>query len=59
MTKTGMIIGTVGYLAPEQVLAGNADVRSDVYAAGIMLFELITGHLPTRATRRSPSPTST
>ncbi|WP_021597174.1 Stk1 family PASTA domain-containing Ser/Thr kinase [Actinomadura welshii] len=46
MTKTGMIIGTVGYLAPEQVLAGNADVRSDVYAAGIMLFELITGHLP-------------
>ncbi|WP_433468487.1 Stk1 family PASTA domain-containing Ser/Thr kinase [Spirillospora sp. CA-128828] len=46
MTKTGMIIGTVGYLAPEQVLSGNADVRADVYAAGIMLFELITGHLP-------------
>jgi serine/threonine-protein kinase len=46
MTKTGMIIGTVGYLAPEQVLAGNADVRSDVYAAGTMLFELITGRLP-------------
>ncbi|WP_433231377.1 Stk1 family PASTA domain-containing Ser/Thr kinase [Actinomadura formosensis] len=48
MTKTGMIIGTVGYLAPEQVLSGNADVRSDVYAAGIMLFELLTGHLPHR-----------
>ncbi|MEU8796633.1 Stk1 family PASTA domain-containing Ser/Thr kinase [Spirillospora sp. NPDC048819] len=48
MTKTGMIIGTVGYLAPEQVLAGNADVRSDVYAAGVMLFELVTGHLPHR-----------
>ncbi|MGP4025235.1 Stk1 family PASTA domain-containing Ser/Thr kinase [Actinomadura sp. 3N407] len=48
MTKTGMIIGTVGYLAPEQVLAGSADVRSDVYAAGVMLFELITGHLPHR-----------
>ncbi|MFG2086245.1 MULTISPECIES: Stk1 family PASTA domain-containing Ser/Thr kinase [unclassified Spirillospora] len=48
MTKTGMIIGTVGYLAPEQVTAGSADVRSDVYAAGIMLFELITGHLPHR-----------
>ncbi|TDD90721.1 Stk1 family PASTA domain-containing Ser/Thr kinase [Actinomadura darangshiensis] len=46
MTKTGMIIGTVGYLAPEQVLAGSADVRSDVYAAGIMLFELMTGELP-------------
>ncbi|GAA1814519.1 Stk1 family PASTA domain-containing Ser/Thr kinase [Actinomadura chokoriensis] len=49
MTKTGMIIGTVGYLAPEQVLSGNADVRSDVYAAGIMLFELLTGQLPHQA----------
>ena len=49
MTKTGMIIGTVGYLAPEQVLSGSADVRSDVYAAGIMLFELLTGHLPHQA----------
>ncbi|WP_153530630.1 Stk1 family PASTA domain-containing Ser/Thr kinase [Actinomadura macrotermitis] len=46
MTKTGLIIGTVGYLAPEQVLSGNADVRSDVYAAGVMLFELLTGYLP-------------
>ncbi|MBC6461270.1 Stk1 family PASTA domain-containing Ser/Thr kinase [Actinomadura sp. HBU206391] len=45
-TKTGMIIGTVGYLAPEQVLSGHADVRSDVYAAGVMLFELITGRQP-------------
>ncbi|MEU5989475.1 Stk1 family PASTA domain-containing Ser/Thr kinase [Spirillospora sp. NPDC047418] len=49
MTKTGMIIGTVGYLAPEQVLSGSADVRSDVYAAGIMLFELLTGQLPHQA----------
>ncbi|MFI0349782.1 Stk1 family PASTA domain-containing Ser/Thr kinase [Actinomadura sp. 9N407] len=46
MTKTGMIIGTVGYLAPEQVLKGSADVRSDVYAAGTLLFELLTGELP-------------
>ncbi|HEY8479283.1 MAG TPA: Stk1 family PASTA domain-containing Ser/Thr kinase [Spirillospora sp.] len=46
MTKTGVIIGTVGYLAPEQVLSGKADVRSDVYAAGVMLYELLTGELP-------------
>jgi serine/threonine-protein kinase len=45
-TKTGMIIGTVGYLAPEQVLSGHADVRSDVYAAGVMLYELLTGRQP-------------
>ena len=49
MTKTGVIIGTVGYLAPEQVLSGDADVRSDVYAAGVMLFELLTGRLPHEA----------
>ncbi|QXJ25300.1 Stk1 family PASTA domain-containing Ser/Thr kinase [Actinomadura graeca] len=49
LTKTGVIIGTVGYLAPEQVVSGTADVRSDVYAAGVMLFELVTGRLPHQA----------
>lgn len=43
---TGMIIGTVAYLSPEQVETGSADARSDIYATGICLFEMITGRLP-------------
>jgi eukaryotic-like serine/threonine-protein kinase len=45
-TKAGMLIGTVAYLAPEQVSRASADARSDVYGAGVMLFELVTGRQP-------------
>ena len=45
-TKTGMVIGTAAYLAPEQVSRACADARSDVYGAGVMLFELVTGRQP-------------
>lgn len=42
----GMIIGTVAYLSPEHVEKGDADARSDVYGAGICLFEMVTGQVP-------------
>ena len=42
----GMIIGTVAYLSPEHVEHGEADARSDVYGAGICLFEMVTGQVP-------------
>ncbi|MBP2418369.1 serine/threonine-protein kinase [Microlunatus capsulatus] len=42
----GLLIGTVSYLPPELVLSGRADARSDVYSAGVVLFELLTGRKP-------------
>ncbi|WP_026129609.1 Stk1 family PASTA domain-containing Ser/Thr kinase [Nocardiopsis prasina] len=46
LTRTGTLMGTAAYLAPEQIEKGTADARSDVYAAGIMLYELLTGGQP-------------
>lgn len=45
-TATGTLMGTVAYLAPEVVTEGVADARADVYAVGILLYEMLTGHQP-------------
>ena len=45
-TKTNSVIGTVHYLSPEQAKGGIASHKSDIYALGIVLFELLTGELP-------------
>ncbi|NUR58077.1 MAG: protein kinase, partial [Catenulispora sp.] len=46
VSLAGMIVGTASYLAPEQVKSGVCDARSDVYSAGIVLYELLTGDKP-------------
>ena len=46
ITSTSVILGTAAYLSPEQVSSGAADHRSDVYAVGILAYELITGATP-------------
>jgi serine/threonine-protein kinase len=45
-TRTGLLIGTVAYVPPEQVTGDSAGPRGDVYSAGVMLFEMITGRVP-------------
>ena len=42
----GVLIGTVSYLAPELVVDGRSDARADVYAAGVVMYELLTGRKP-------------
>lgn len=46
LTQVTMMIGTPGYMAPEQFLGRTIDHRVDIYAAGVVLYLLLTGHLP-------------
>nr|WP_246382282.1 Stk1 family PASTA domain-containing Ser/Thr kinase [Prauserella isguenensis] len=45
-TTGSVILGTVAYLSPEQVTNGSAGERGDVYSVGILLYEMLTGHVP-------------
>ncbi len=49
--EAGQLMATVAYVAPELVAEGLADPRSDVYSAGVMLFEMLTGRVPYDAER--------
>jgi hypothetical protein len=53
LTGAGVVLGTLGYMAPEQLLGRDTDFRTDIFAVGVMLVEALTGRRPLDAPTRS------
>jgi eukaryotic-like serine/threonine-protein kinase len=49
LTKTGRVLGTTDYVAPEQAMGHGVDARSDIYSLGVLLYEMLTGDVPFQA----------
>ncbi|HEU5227981.1 MAG TPA: serine/threonine-protein kinase [Ktedonobacteraceae bacterium] len=50
LTSADQIVGTADYMAPEQINKGPVDARTDVYALGVVLYQMLTGHVPFQST---------